>query len=67
MNLRLGISTHTLYELSRAHAIQPSYVAFGPIYETYSKPMPYSARGLEWLRYWCEISPYPVVAIAVLI
>ncbi|ABS76856.1 thiamine phosphate synthase [Coxiella burnetii] len=62
-NLRLGISTHTLYELSRAHAIQPSYVAFGPIYETYSKPMPYSARGLEWLRYWCEISPYPVVAI----
>ena len=62
-NLRLGISTHSLHELARAHAIQPSYVAFGPIYETHSKPMPYSPRGLRWLCYWHKISPYPVVAI----
>ncbi|WP_342352280.1 thiamine phosphate synthase [Candidatus Coxiella mudrowiae] len=33
-NLRLGISTHSLYELACAHAFPPSYIAFGPIYET---------------------------------
>ena len=60
--LRLGISTHSLYELARAHAIRPSYVAFGPIYQTISKPM-LSPKGLFWLQYWCKISPYPVVAI----
>ncbi|QTS84034.1 thiamine phosphate synthase [Coxiella endosymbiont of Amblyomma nuttalli] len=61
--LRLGISTHSLYELARVHAIQPSYIAFGPIYQTTSKPMIFSPRGLSWLQYWCKISPYPVVAI----
>ena len=61
--LRLGISTHSLYELARAHAIQPSYVSFGPIYQTTSKPMLFSPRGLSWLRYWCKISPCSVVAI----
>ena len=61
--LRLGISTHSLYELARANAIRPSYIAFGPIYQTTSKPMLFSPRGLSWLRYWCKISPYPVVAI----
>lgn len=61
--LRLGISTHSLYELARAHAIQPSYIAFGPIYQTTSKPMVFFPRGLSWLQYWCKISPYPVVAI----
>lgn len=61
--LRLGISTHSLYELAKAHTIQPSYIAFGPIYPTTSKPMLFSPRGLSWLQYWCKISPYSVVAI----
>ena len=61
--LRLGVSTHSLYELARAHAIQPSYIAFGPIYQTTSKSMIFSPRGLSWLQYWCKISPYSVVAI----
>lgn len=61
--LRLGISTHSLYELAKANAIQPSYVAFGPIYQTTSKPMIFSPQGLSWLQYWCKISPYSVVAI----
>ncbi|MFW0093712.1 MAG: thiamine phosphate synthase, partial [Coxiella-like endosymbiont] len=47
---------------ARANAIRPSYIAFGPIYQTTSKPM-LLPRGLSWLRYWCKISPYPVVAI----
>ncbi|QHG92484.1 thiamine phosphate synthase [Coxiella endosymbiont of Amblyomma sculptum] len=62
-NLRLGVSTHSLYELSCAHAVSPSYIAFGPIYKTASKIMPFLPQGLPNLRYWYEISPYPVVAI----
>ena len=62
-NLRLGISTHSLYELACAHAFQPSYIAFGPIYETTSKAMAFLPQGLAALRYWREISPYPIVAI----
>ncbi|WP_251365531.1 thiamine phosphate synthase [Coxiella-like endosymbiont of Rhipicephalus sanguineus] len=38
-NLRLGISTHSLYELACAHAFPPSYIAFKPIYETTIKTM----------------------------
>ena len=62
-NLHLGISTHSLYELACAHAIMPSYIAFGPIYETTAKIMAFPPQGLSALRYWRRISPYPVVAI----
>ncbi|AJC50474.1 thiamine phosphate synthase [Coxiella endosymbiont of Amblyomma americanum] len=62
-NLRLGISTHSLYELACAHAALPSYIAFGPIYKTTSKVMRFLPQGLSALRYWHKISPYPIVAI----
>ena len=45
--LRLGLSTHTPAELARAHAVQPSYLAIGPIYPTTLKVMPYDAVGLK--------------------
>ena len=62
--LRLGLSTHTPEELARAHAVQPSYLAIGPIYPTTLKVMPYSPVGLERLKLWAaNASPYPVVAI----
>lgn len=61
--LRLGISTHSFFEVARAHQYQPSYIAFGPIYETSSKVMTFSARGLLQLEYWHKCSPYPLVAI----
>ncbi len=61
--LRLGISTHSLFELARAHYYRPSYIAFGPIYETTTKSMPFAPQGLDRLRDWCRLSPYPVVAI----
>ncbi|OAI49168.1 hypothetical protein AYO45_03235, partial [Gammaproteobacteria bacterium SCGC AG-212-F23] len=35
--LRLGISTHNYYELARAHAVRPSYIAFGAIFATQTK------------------------------
>ena len=45
--MRLGLSTHTPAELARAHAVQPSYLAIGPIYPTTLKVMPYQPVGLD--------------------
>ncbi len=62
--IRLGLSTHTPAELARAHAVQPSYLAIGPIYPTTLKVMPYEPVGLERLKLWApHAAPYPVVAI----
>ena len=62
--IRLGLSTHTPGELARAHAVQPSYLAIGPIYPTTLKVMPYEPVGLERLKLWApQAAPYPVVAI----
>jgi len=62
--LRLGLSTHTPAELARAKAVQPSYLAIGPIYPTTLKVMPYEPVGLERLAAWALLAaPYPVVAI----
>lgn len=63
--LRLGISTHSYWELARALAVNPSYIALGPIYETTSKQMPFSPQGIDRLQQWVDIlqGEYPVVAI----
>lgn len=62
--LRLGLSTHTPAELARARAVQPSYLAIGPVYPTTLKLMPYEPVGLERLKDWAQLAvPYPVVAI----
>ena len=62
--LRLGISTHCHHEAARAHALRPSYVACGPIYETTAKAMPWVPHGLDGLRYWRRVfADYPLVAI----
>jgi hydroxymethylpyrimidine kinase/phosphomethylpyrimidine kinase/thiamine-phosphate diphosphorylase len=63
--LRLGVSSHTPLEMSRAHALRPSYVALGPVYPTTLKTMRYAPLGLLRLREWAQrLRPhYPVVAI----
>lgn len=62
--VRLGLSTHTPVELARAKAVQPSYLAIGPIYPTTLKVMPYEPVGLERLKLWApQVAPCPVVAI----
>jgi hydroxymethylpyrimidine kinase / phosphomethylpyrimidine kinase / thiamine-phosphate diphosphorylase len=60
--LRLGISCHSYYELTVAHALQPSYIACGPVFATDSKP---TLRPLtyEQLCHWRQLSTLPVVAI----
>ena len=47
--VRLGLSSHTPAEMQRATALQPSYLAIGPVYPTMLKVMPYEPVGLERL------------------
>ncbi|MDE1478727.1 thiamine phosphate synthase [Xenorhabdus bovienii] len=62
--LRLGISTHDEYELVRAKALKPSYIALGHIFPTTTKEMPSKPQGLSALKHQVEITPeYPTVAI----
>jgi thiamine-phosphate diphosphorylase len=62
--LRLGISTHAYWEICRAWALQPSYIACGPIHPTQAKAMPWIPQGNDNLAYWCALLPTPVVGIA---
>jgi hydroxymethylpyrimidine kinase / phosphomethylpyrimidine kinase / thiamine-phosphate diphosphorylase len=62
--LRLGISTHAFWEVCRAWALRPSYIACGPIHPTQAKAMPWIPQGNDNLAYWCRLLPLPVVAIA---
>jgi len=63
--LRLGISNHCHYEVTRALAIRPSYIATGPVFATTTKDMPWVPHGLHGLEYWTRcLTDYPLVAIA---
>ncbi|MGZ5196270.1 MAG: thiamine phosphate synthase, partial [Ramlibacter sp.] len=62
--MRLGLSTHAFWEVCRALALKPSYIACGPIHPTKAKAMPWIAQGNDNLAYWCALLPLPVVAIA---
>jgi hydroxymethylpyrimidine kinase/phosphomethylpyrimidine kinase/thiamine-phosphate diphosphorylase len=62
--LLLGISTHSYWEVCRARALRPSYVACGPIHATAIKQMPWIPQGDANLAYWCALlHDTPVVAI----
>lgn len=62
--VRLGISTHSYWEVARAWGLRPSYIACGPIFATQSKDLPWIPQGLDNLRYWAGLLPVPVVGIA---
>jgi hydroxymethylpyrimidine kinase / phosphomethylpyrimidine kinase / thiamine-phosphate diphosphorylase len=62
--VRLGISTHSYWEVCRAWALRPSYIACGPIHPTAAKAMPWIPQGNSNLAYWCGLLPLPIVAIA---
>ena len=61
--LRLGISTHSFWEVSCALQFSPSYIACGPIFQTRVKKMPWLPQGIRNLSYWVRILPKPLVAI----
>lgn len=62
--LRLGISTHDRAELDRALALDPDYVALGPVYPTILKQMKWHQQGLERVAEWKRlIGTIPLCAI----
>lgn len=62
--LRLGLSTHDDAELDRALALQPDYIALGPVYPTILKKMKWQQQGLGKVREWRErVGDTPLVAI----
>jgi hydroxymethylpyrimidine kinase / phosphomethylpyrimidine kinase / thiamine-phosphate diphosphorylase len=61
--LALGVSSHSLWELCRARALAPRYLACGPVWPTLTKAMPWIAQGLDNLAWWCRMAGVPVVAI----
>lgn len=62
--LRFGVSTHCYEEVARAHALRPSYIALGPVFETKIKVMRFAPQGVDALRRWrSTLASYPLVAI----
>ena len=61
--LSLGISSHAVWELCRARALAPAYIACGPVWPTTTKDMPWRPQGLDNLAWWTRAAGTPVVAI----
>ena len=61
--LKLGISSHSLWELARARSLAPWYVACGPVWPTLTKAMPWRPQGRDNLAWWVHMAGVPVVAI----
>lgn len=63
-HIRFGLSTHTEAELNRALALDPAYVALGPVYPTLLKKMRYPPQGLARVAQWKALAgKTPLVAI----
>ncbi|WP_353475570.1 thiamine phosphate synthase [Salipiger sp. H15] len=62
--VRVGLSTHDEAELERALALDPAYVALGPVYPTLLKQMPWAPQGLARVRDWKRrVGDLPLVGI----
>jgi hydroxymethylpyrimidine kinase/phosphomethylpyrimidine kinase/thiamine-phosphate diphosphorylase len=61
--VQLGLSSHSLWELCRAAAMLPDYIACGPVWPTTTKDMPWLPQGLDNLAWWAHMAPAPVVGI----
>ena len=62
--VKLGLSTHDHTELDRALALDPDYVALGPVYPTILKQMKWHQQGLERVSEWKRlVGDTPLVAI----
>jgi thiamine-phosphate pyrophosphorylase len=60
----IGVSTHSLQEVSRARQSGADFVVFGPVFDTASKKQYGDALGLTSLgRISSELSPFPVLAL----
>jgi hydroxymethylpyrimidine kinase/phosphomethylpyrimidine kinase/thiamine-phosphate diphosphorylase len=61
--IRLGVSSHSLWELARARSLAPVYIACGPVWPTQTKDMPWRAQGMDNLAWWVRMAGRPVAAI----
>ncbi|KZL06741.1 Thiamine-phosphate synthase [Pseudovibrio axinellae] len=58
-----GVSTHDEAELDTALALDPQYVALGPIYNSATKELRWQPQGLETLKRWKSRTNKHLVAI----
>ncbi|WP_179403068.1 thiamine phosphate synthase [Burkholderia guangdongensis] len=63
--LRLGLSSHGYYEILRALAVRPSYLALGPVFATATKAVAAPPQGLERIARYARfaLAQAPLVAI----
>ncbi|MFY0620069.1 MAG: thiamine phosphate synthase [Pelagimonas sp.] len=62
--IKLGVSTHDDDELERVLAMDPDYVALGPVYPTILKKMKWHQQGLPRVTEWKErVGTTPLVGI----
>ncbi|AXT27755.1 thiamine phosphate synthase [Ruegeria sp. AD91A] len=62
--LKLGVSTHDDDELERVLAMDPDYVALGPVYPTILKKMKWHQQGLPRVTEWkVRVGGIPLVGI----
>jgi thiamine-phosphate pyrophosphorylase len=62
--IRIGLSSHDEAELETALAVEPDYIALGPIYETKLKAMKWAPQGLARIKAWkARMGAIPLVAI----
>lgn len=61
--LRLGISTHNYFELAYALTLNPSYIAFGPIFPTTTKKFSIAPQGIKKLKIWRRLVSCHLIAI----
>ncbi|WP_299348938.1 thiamine phosphate synthase [uncultured Shimia sp.] len=62
--LKLGVSTHDDDELERVLAMDPDYVALGPVYPTILKKMKWHQQGLPRVTEWKQrVGDIPLVGI----
>ena len=62
--LKLGVSTHDDDELERVLAMDPDYVALGPVYPTILKKMKWHQQGLPRVTEWkARVGDIPLVGI----
>lgn len=63
-NIAVGMSTHDDAELDRALALNPAYIALGPVYPTLLKQMPWHPQGIAKVTQWkARVGALPLVAI----
>ncbi|MEC8195679.1 MAG: thiamine phosphate synthase [Pseudomonadota bacterium] len=62
--IKMGVSTHDDEELERVLAMQPDYVALGPVYPTILKKMKWHQQGLPRVTEWkARVGAVPLVGI----